>query len=412
MARTITKLGLAAFFCLAAFAAAAEDDYLAEAMRSSFFHLMAEGEPSEGSLISSPSHGKAFAVGPRLLVAPQHVIGRLDDWEHIEDPQLPDRLIRVLPPIDRNVTITGVSGSELERHFDMPSPSPALDVAGISAPGSKFEHPFQLSICPIKQQLSYRAVLVNGNPADPANLGDTELVSLKASGFKPDAYGPLYVFEIEQSHGVKLSDDGHDGSPIVDESGFVVGMVSAIVKGGDKHQILATPVQPLFPGTSGAFFPKPVTYQIGGSRQTCSLAEMVGRIQQSVSRHADWRLTPERDRDGNLTGTLTLRYDSLSLEPHIAEIEIEATFIGKEKGARPRIDRVGSAVEFDRTSKGWEFDLNQIILEGRALEDNLREANKGGYILYVQIYIEPTKLHPDDVPIENVPITVREFQWK
>lgn len=392
----------------------ADEARLTEEINSSFFHVKTEGTPRVGSGRPNTSYGKAFAVGSELLVTSQHVIGRHSDWVLKDDATVSERVVRVIPKfIDREVTIAKSDASQLFPHFEMPSRGPSSDVTYIAAPDAKFEHPFELSICQIESGGSYRALLVAGNPEHETSTRNTKFVELTASGFHSEKYGPLYAFEIENANGVKLAADGHDGSPIVDSQGLVVGLVSAILRESGNFRILATLMRPLLDAGIGTLSVKSKISRSEGARRTCSLAEQVENIQRYISRHADWHLIPGRDRDGRLNGELKLRYDSLSAEPNIGSINVEYGFHGKKKDSRPRIDRVGDALVIAPTVDGeWEFDLNQIIKEGRALEESLNDENEGGYILFVRLYIEPTKLYPDGRLIEKAPVTVRELQWR
>src|SRR5262249_13266341 len=155
----------------------------------------------------------------------------------------------------------------------------------------------------------------------------------------------LFVFDLKQAYpSIDWETDGHEGSPIFDEDGNVVAVVSAITLTSNDRKILATPIQsPLSPITS---LSSRDPSGMPGPSAKCSLADTVRRINEQMSAYASWRVDVERNAEGYPDGQLLLRYESVADAPNIDSIEVEFDFFGKPReGNEARV----TSIKYPRT---------------------------------------------------------------
>jgi len=149
------------------------------------------------------------------------------------------------------------------------------------------------------------------------SIWSPRLFDLTPTGFRPLEYGSLYVFEVD---GVTLPQDGwgHAGSPILDRDGFVVALVSAIVRDSGKLLILATPIQPRTPGATNVLSLDTGFSSERRGHSKCSLSSTVRKIRNQVEEHATWNVKLERDLEGVPKDELTFSYESMDRSKNTA----------------------------------------------------------------------------------------------
>ncbi len=374
------------------------EEAILEKAALAFFHVETRGTPRDANAPTQEAlrTGKAFAVGQNTLVTARNVVGSETEWKLKRTTR--DEITRTVRPLDRTVTLGAVSGPEIapDSLFVLPAPSSAIDAASIFVPGLQLGAHFQLSLCDLVEGKIYNALMTGASdPSSNSSLGDLKVVPLVARGYEPAAYGQLYVFEPVEQPAYASEPWGHGGSPILDEDGNVAAVIAAVtVEAGSASKVLATPIQPLFPGTNQilARGPDPSTH---GGRLKCSMVDMVGRIHDQVASHAIWTISPDTE-DGEPTGDILFSYDSVADPPNIASIRVEYGFLGIEKAGRsfgrlfsgrePGQDFVVLEPERRRPRT---FSTSEIVSIGRNLVERRIEPN-GGSIWSIEVYITPT----------------------
>lgn len=398
--------------------------WVARMAKDAFFHVsvIGKGRSASGQDIDLKREGKAFAIGPNLLVTALHVVGDGSEWQPVTDA--PSEVSRAAQPIQRRVELTRVNdygppadyADPIVENFILPAPSYVIDAAGISVPLLDLETNFHLSMCDIAEGQSYFAIMTGDpDPKNPKSIAKPILVELKAEGYDPAKYGGLYVFQAVNDNFAREA-EGHDGSPILNSENDVVAIVSAVtaVSGGD-YKILATPIQPLFPGASNLLSQAP---DIEGMNESlkCSLADTVKRINEQVIAHAIWSLEVEREPDGSPSDEITLRYDSVADKPNIENITVQYDFIGSQKAGKPirRLQYRDSNSPNElllerRDANSREFPTSDIVIEGkREVETYLKDENNGGTLDYVELTITETYLVDKRILDKE---TTLQFKW-
>ncbi|WP_284163241.1 hypothetical protein [Frigidibacter sp. SD6-1] len=340
-------------------------------------------------------HGKAFAIGPNLLLTSNHVLGDWSEWAAAEEDR--KEVARAVRPIDRHIAML-TADSDPDRPIAdpvvIPPFSPSVDAATLLVPSLDLPSGavFRLSLCALTKGESYAALLVGGDPRDAGAMSDPGLVSLKAEGYDPSHYGGLFVFSVEGGDRFEPEPEGHDGAPILDASMDVVALVSAVTRDAGRTKILATPIQPLIPGTDLLLSQAPQLAQGGGARPRCSVAERVGEIDYNVSTHAVWNAS--RDQ---FTSQLRLTYDNIYSRGTISKVSVQYDFFGRRKknsryaslplsGGDGNFDGELVLESIDPSSR--QFLDSEVVVAGRNLSKKLD--SDGGYISWVRLLITPT----------------------
>lgn len=379
----------------AQFFGVSEDAILEKAARA-FFHVAVDGTPRSTTdpLQEAQRSGKAFAVGSDMLVTALHVVGTEAEWQLARTSR--DEITRAVRPLDRTITLTPADALQrpLTEVVVLPAPTNVIDAAGMMIPGLGLDTFFELSMCDIVRGKTYHALMTRANPpSDRDSINNLALVPLVAGGYETADYGPLYVFDPQGAPEFKSEPWGHDGSPVFDEDGTVVAVVSAVTVTANGTKILATPIQPLFPGTNQLLARAPVPNPLASQRLKCSMADTVRRIHDQVASHAIWTVTPEVI-DGRATGNILFDYESVADPPNIASIKVEYQFWGPEKKGKEttRIaHRRGDQdiVTLEPGRQGRTFSTAEIVSVGRTLaEPYVRQGN--GSIVYLRLTITPT----------------------
>ncbi|WP_055047194.1 hypothetical protein [Devosia sp. A16] len=411
-------MALAAIALAWPFAAYADPPPLDD-LQKAFFHISVSGEAAEGA-VAGNRQGKAFAIGPSLIVTSRHLLGADTDWKPRDD--LAAEVIRATGAVARTIELipaTADTPADLGINaLVSQEQGSATDIAEISLPDAHLEPYFGLSMCDIQVGQTYGVLLgTREPPTDPRSVKHAGVAKLSAVGFDVPEYGGLFVFDVvEDNPAVQWESDGHEGSPIIDGDGNVVGIVSAIelTSGGD-HRILATPIQsPLLSAISAVDQgpPGPKSRSI-----KCSLADTVKRINDQVLAYATWTAEVARDKDGKPSGQLLLKYESVADYPNIDTITIEYDYWGKQRGGdETRVTRLQyynddpNELPLKGSLDDKVFDASDIIDEGtRQLQRALDKKGEGGSIQYVEIRIIGTKL-TDGRDIRKV--TTLRFDWR
>ncbi|MBY2914137.1 hypothetical protein [Rhizobium leguminosarum] len=405
----ILPVAVFALSLAAAHTSSANDDWN-PTIHEGLFNVTVVGKKAGGD--PAPARvGKAFAIGPNLLVTSSHVVGSSSEWE---PAAAEEQLARAIRPLQRTISVQRVDNSTLQlqgplRNILVVSPdNSAMDAAGLSVASLKIGQYFKLSMCDIMQGADYWVILTKGDPTDPDSLLETIAVQTKAVGMNPDKFGPLYIFETSNDD-FAFENNGHDGSPILDGAGNVVAVVSALVMDGGRKLILGTPTQPMFPGVFAT-----ISRGVEASNDAvkCSLADTVKRINSEVSTHAAWTVDIKRDDAGRVK-FVTLSYESVSEKPNVDSVKVRYEFNGKNDGQEVDVGRLYWAREVDDASVILEpikqnprqFSDEEI---GKVGHDIIEKGLKtGGYIQSVRLYIMPNFKNDD----RERPAVVKEFPW-
>lgn len=393
-------------------------DWVTAKARAAYFHVSVKGILADGK--AEQREGKAFAVGPNLLVTSQHLVGGASDWAPATG--FAKEVSRALRAVQRSITLQRAGGAptKIENPNVLADIDLTGDAAGISIHTLTLDSRFRLSMCDIVAGRKYASIMTSAEtPSDPTSIEQALLVELNAVGYQPAKYGPLYVFDLLDNPRFNGEPDGHDGSPILDEDGSVVAVVSAVTAeaGGNGYKILATPVQPQFPSAAALLARAPdVTAGADGGLK-CSLSETVKRINDQVSAHAVWTLRVDREADGRPNDEIFIRYESVADEPNIDTIKVGFDFYGKQRKEAPirRLtypDTTINEIALTRSEpfSNREFPTSELVLEGkRQVETLLNEKKEGGYVDYVEVRIYETHLIDGRTLTKE---TVLDFKWK
>jgi hypothetical protein len=401
-----------------------QDSVCATAMdRDAFFHVSVTGKPRGDN--PKDRYGKAFAIGPNLLVTAQHVLGDPDEWEMKSEKN--KEIARAARLLDRQIELRRVRTSDtnnlsdpIRKSFVLPASSYAINAAGLSVPGLNVEKPFCLSMCKIVKSGTYRAIMTSDEkPGEAESLKNLTDVKLHLADPDPERYGSLYVFNVDMDsskfHGEK---EGHDGSPILDGEGRVVALVSAVTKlDGGGLRILATSIGPLFPGTSELLSRALDSAESANASLRCSLVDTVKRIHDQVATYAtSWSLHVPRGDDGR-PGTVQLSYESVSDTPNVKSIEVYYEYWGKYRPVDAQAatitgysDRNEGYISIGAdTNKERTFSSDEISSIGKtSVEPFVKAKHKDGQIETVRLLIVPEFTNGKRA---SKPI-IREFPWR
>lgn len=393
-----------------------DDAWLRNAAAESFFHLDVTGHLAGTTGQPGPAEsrwGKAFAIGPNLLLTANHVFGDWSEWAPRDEPRR--EVARAVRPIDRDVALLAADQDPDRPIRDLvllPAFSPAVDAATLLVPGLDLAPDviFQLSLCPIREGEPYAALLVTDDPQSSSSMSGATAVGLVAEGFQPATYGGLYVFALDGGQSFDANPDGHDGSPILDASKNVVAIVSAVTRDGGRTRILATPIQPLIPGTDLLLSQAPTLAGGTTTRPKCSMADLVGVMDYNVSTHAIWSVSSDRDNAGP-TGLLKFTYDSIYRAANVKSIQVEYEFYGRKSSDGPYTrlplagggDRSDGFIEIPQRSETSRVFRDAEILDAARQTLMPSLSQRGGEISFVQLRITPTYLgleHQSSEPVE------------
>lgn len=374
----------------------ASEQAILEKARQAFFHVETQGTPRDPSDPTQEASrwGKAFAVGPDTLVTALNVVGSETEWQFSRTSR--DEITRIVRPLLRTVRLVAPGGGETsdDSLLVLPAPSAAIDAASIVVPGLQLSGYFDLSLCDIVEGKVYNALMSGAaDPSAESSLEDLKVIPLVASGYEPASYGPLYVFEPDGQPTYASESWGHAGSPVFDEDGNVVAVIATVTVGaGGTFKVLATPIQPLFPGTNQLLARGPDPSAQSGQLK-CSMVDMVDRIHDQVAAHAIWTVSAEID-EGEPTGDILFEYESVADPPNIASIEVRYQFWGTEKESDIEPQRLSLRPWTEDTivlnaMKKRRFSTSEIVEVGRSLyEPTIFPTN--GRIWYVTLIIVPT----------------------
>lgn len=369
--------------------------------RVALFNVEVMGTPSDPNDVTQEATrwGKAFAVGSDLLVTALHVVGSEAEWKLKRTTR--DEITRAVRPISRTVSISAANGKYIDpgKTIVLPSPPHTVDVASILLPQESLSEFFQLSLCDLVEGETYFALMTTSdNPRIPASLEDLEIVPLIAQGYNTE-YGPLYTFLPDGAMLISSEPWGHDGSPILDAEGNAVAVISAVTVTAGGTIILASPIQPLFPGALQLLAKGSDTESVGGGRLKCSMVDTVRRISEQMSSYAIWSAFAEI-RDGKPSGQIVIEYESVADPPNVASIEIRYRFLGIERDGEEesRINAPQREGEQDVVvllpSKGRSFSTSAIVAKAREVYLPYVRQNDG-YISTIELLITPTTTSGD-----------------
>lgn len=311
-----------------------------ELSRDRVFHVEVTGVPATGSSEITRS-GKAFAVGPNILITARHVVGSNGDWKPAD--AVPEEIARVTRRLQRVMSLTRVKEYDpvdlappTKRVFVVPPLSEELDAVIVSAPELKVHEPFRLSFCDIVAGKNYRVLLTEDDPTQRESLGKPVAVDLVARGYKPDEFGSLYVFEPSAGQNFSKEPNGNGGAPIVDAAGDVVAMVSAVYTQNATY-ILATPITPQIPGASN--FLARIPGVDGQDTVQCSLGQTVRKIYDRVASQYYWAVEVTRAEDGTIE-KIVVSYDDPTSETAMPSVKILPTFYGITKNFQDKPETI------------------------------------------------------------------------
>jgi hypothetical protein len=407
------------------------------------FHVKVHGRAQPGN--DRPDRvGRAFAVSSDLLVAPGSIVGSGKDWlpAGSKGPEF-EELERQASPLDRSIVVTAtreelpLAKGESSGNIIISGSSDSIDAIGLHVPDLSIEQPFSLSLCRIVRGNTYTALLAKGDPNSPDSLLQPINVPVVAEGYDAADYGNLYAFRPEHTTDIEAG-KGLEGSPILNENGNVVAMVSLIadIKGA---VILATPISPQFPGAFSLLTKNLGEHAVGGEATDdavqCSLNETVRRMYDRVAAQLTWIIEPRyRSVEEKINGK-TLRYEKLSQlwisydEPpsynqSVKEISVRAKFYGISEpggGIEPLelATDANAVLQLDedatRTFNASRFvEAGITLLEKDALKGCL---NNGCGIRRITLYVKATidtevwrELSPSYNSNSNTSV-VRNIEW-
>lgn len=407
------------------------------------FHLKVHGKTQPGNSRADRT-GRAFAIASDLLVAPGTIVGGDKDWlpapskgSAFEDIE------RQASPLDRSIVVTTtredlpLEKGQSSGNVIVSGSARDIDAIGLLAPDLSIEQPFGLSLCRIVPNKTYTALLADGDPESPDSLLRPINVPVVAEGYKAADYGNLYAFRPEKKTDIEVR-RGLEGSPILNENGNVVAMVSLIVDIRGPV-ILATPISPQFPGAFSLLTKnlREHVVQGGGSDDAvqCSLNETVRKMYDRVAGQLTWTIEPRyRSVEEKVNGK-TLRYEKLSQlwisydEPpsysqSVKEISIRAKFYGviEPGGGIEPLQLANDASEVLKLDEDAtrSFNASRFVEAGITLleKDTLKSClNNGCGIRRITLYVKPiidTEVWEEMSPSynnNNNTSVVRNIEW-
>ncbi|MFK0278426.1 hypothetical protein ACIQUG_32480 [Ensifer sp. NPDC090286] len=380
------------------------------------FHLKVHGKAQPDN--NRPDRvGRAFAVSSNLLVAPGSIVGGGKDWlpAGSKGPAF-EELERLSSPLDRSIVATAthedlpLAKGESSRNIIVSGSSGDIDAIGLLVPDFSIEQPFTLSLCRIVPGNTYAALLAKGDPNSPDSLLHPDKVPVVAEGYDAADYGNLYAFRPEKTADIDVG-KGLEGSPILNENGNVVAMVSLIVDIRGPV-ILATPISPQFPGTFSLLTKSLREQTVAGGAPDdavqCSLNETVRKMYDRVAAQLTWTIEPRyRPVEEKINGK-ALRYEKLSQlwisydEPPsynqtVKEISVRAKFYGVSEpggGIEPLelATDANAVLQLDEDATR-SFNASRFVEQGITLleKDTLKDClNNGCGIRRITLYVKPT----------------------
>jgi hypothetical protein len=277
--------------------------------------------------------GKAFAVNEHLLVASKLLVRNDADWDNGPSPanepekskmQLLEKL--GVKALNRAISIKNATGPVTKSAFIVEPDGSSPGVVGIVAPNTSFKSLFSLSLCGIEREKIYY-IFLDRDPNAPADdeQDHLQIMPIKATGYDPLKFGPLYTFSIEENPGDITFATQH-GTPILDENGNVVAVLSGTLRVDGKMTVVAAPVQAFFPGAS-ALWANSVKGS-GSNTDKCVISDTVKEIKDDVGSQLSWRLETESTSDSQV---LYLVFDRTNKSSKLKNVKIRAGFRGKRK---------------------------------------------------------------------------------
>jgi len=193
----------------------------------------AEGMTGDPGFISEV--GTAFAVAPNALITAKHVPHEAREFRNTSQSSvvwIPDRIVELSFAEER---LADPDIDDTQRVTITPSPFPTIDASRINLNRLQAK-PFPLSMCPITPGDTYYLVkLRNGD------LGLPVVVPITADINEHSGAGDLRLFTHNLTAGSRDTPKGGDsGSPILDEDGQVVGLLTAILDGTPELYVTLT----------------------------------------------------------------------------------------------------------------------------------------------------------------------------
>ncbi len=175
--------------------------------------------------------GRAFAIGPETLITARHVTGNQTTWRNKNDSGLlyiPHRTITIKavrkhgnPPIYHQTDKMFVTSAQVE----------IVDAVKLTAP--KFEVKMLgtgLSACPIDPQKVFRALILRDNKLEKPRFVELTPDSDRTT----DLNGAFRFFNEKFLSAPSKIGSGDSGSPVLNEKGHVIGLISAIESSGNE----------------------------------------------------------------------------------------------------------------------------------------------------------------------------------
>ena len=177
--------------------------------------------------------GTAFAISETALMTAKHVPHEAREFKNTSQSSvvwIPDRTVEVSFAEEKRAD---PDVDETQRVTITPSPFPTIDASRINLTEEQAT-PFPLSACDIERGGSYFLVKMRGR-----NLGIPVVVPITADTDEHSGAGDLRVFTYGGGIAPKdRPEAGDSGSPILDEEGRVVGLLSAILS--DEQELYVT----------------------------------------------------------------------------------------------------------------------------------------------------------------------------
>jgi hypothetical protein len=182
-------------------------------------------------------YGTGFAIADKVLITAKHVTRSASDFlnqSSDEKVKIPKRKVEFSFPVDssRNADIEDPNSDV----WVTPSPVVTTDAARVDL-DTETVTPFPLSVCPIEEGEDYFLLKFRqSGEGNAKNLNVPIVVPLKADVDVTARLGNLRRFEVKTVYSEDNLDrpiGGDSGSPILDASGQVIGLLSAIQ--GDSY---------------------------------------------------------------------------------------------------------------------------------------------------------------------------------